>query len=77
MVSEDDLPRRVVRRFVVVVVVVVVVAGAVRESVNILLKFEVSNSEVKVGALALLERHFHAAHGSFRASFSYKSARDR
>jgi hypothetical protein len=43
MVREDDLPRRVVRRFVVVVVV----AGAVRESVNILLKCEESNSEVK------------------------------
>lgn len=45
--SEDDLPRRVARRFVVVVV-----AGAVRESVNILLKCQVSNSEVNVGALA-------------------------
>ena len=74
MVREDDLPRRVVRRFVVVVVVV---AGAVRESVNILLKCEESNSEVKVGALALDVRHLHAARGSTHARFPYEPARDR
>jgi hypothetical protein len=49
----EDVFRRFVRRFVVVVAG----AGAVRESVNIIIVFAESNCEVKAGALARVTRH--------------------
>jgi hypothetical protein len=52
-VGGEDVFRRLVRRFVVVVAG----AGAVRESVNIIIVFAESNCEVKAGALARETRH--------------------